>query len=97
MNIFQYHVNVCSFKDKIQSFRFLIGLYFLYYISVWFDETIITWISMIILFIWVPLYDSNKDKIESFMINLNKRLHDTYDSVKAKIPKFEDVTKKKSD
>lgn len=97
MNIFQYHVSVCSLKDKMKTLRFFIGLMLVYYLSILLNETIITWIVLNMLFLWVPIYVSNKEKIDSLLVSINNRMHDTYIAIKSKIPKYEDNKMKKSE
>ncbi len=94
MNLFQYYVSVCSLKDKVQTLRFFIGLMFFYYLSIWLNETIITWIVLNMLFLWVPIHESNREKIDSLVDLINNKMQDTYMTIKSKIPKYKEVKMK---
>jgi len=94
MNLHQYHLNVCSLNDKLQTLMFILFLLSFYYISICLSEVLIICITLNVLFLWNPIYNSNKEKINSFLDFLNSRIRDIYFLIKSKIPKYEEIKEK---
>ena len=73
---------------------FILFILSFYYLSVCLSEVLITCLTLNVLFLWSPIYNSNKQKIDSFLDMINSLIHNIYCLIKSKIPKYEDIKEK---
>ena len=86
----QYHKRVCSLQDLIPTFKFFFWLYITYYLSLWFSGEFLFWSFLNMLFLWVPFYNKHKDRVDSCCDKLKVRIHNFYNRIKSRIPKYQE-------
>jgi len=83
-----YMKRVTSLEDTALTAKFFVKVFAVNVISSWFCECFLIWSALNVMFLWSPIYNSNKDLIDGTIEQTKKSACEYYGIVKSMIPKY---------